>query len=1548
LDDVSIDLIPDEAEDALCEGMDETTGGVLSCEDYGEITSFTEYEGSFEAPDAEGYDSGLTKATSAREFVLNVTNFALSFLGLLAVVIIIYGGFLYITAGGEEDKSGKGKKAIMYAVIGIIVVLSSYAIVNTLIGEAPGGGEDRGGGIYSSGDAVTGDEVDIYNVNQIAEDVKNITTEYVDIFTIYSNVYTYVEYIESYDAPEAQEVTNLLEWMDGNDEAEIDYDSLALINEYADIVGQVAVKIMDSVDRYSDTYTAAQNLQEYADILMDNTEPSKYSYDSTNYLANLFGIKSVHAATEEFDITRYRSEINDLIDAIRTAANNDFDEKMQEYYDILDGYKALFESVDGTTLSNIVSQFNTVTKHFAPAGDSRQNSATIFIANSVLRDVVDDLGTLYSMVLNLEFVTAVIEASVDEGNSPLVVSFNGLQSYDPSDLSITDDNYSWDLNGDSKYGQEPEEESKATVSYTYTSPGTYRVGLRVTSASREQIAPGQSYITIIVNPPKSNIYITASASGDPEGTTLADYKEGISEDDVIFTESAGAAGITISLEGTEDGNGDPTVYHKLDCGNGTETYESENLITEICTYPEGGVYELEVEVTDIIGNIDRYIGDIIIASPAARADVSSNKGKVGDTFTMDSSLSSTDKGVIESRKWSVVLPDGSSVDLGDAEQVEYKPDTPGKYAISLEVTDSSDNSNTDTTYLMIESQAPVPKLSYNVKNLSQPGTIYFDAGDSYDPDPDDTLSYLWTFEGTEGEDYTFIEGDATSESPVVKFKSAGAKTVTLEVSDQYEDDDIRKTSTFENKIEVESVLDVLLELPDGIAHTIDEETGEVEVTFNAVSDNAVAFEIDYGDSENEMSDTISGGTSTFTHTYKEAGTYQIMLTAYDEEDNENTYTKKLYIGDSSSTIAVVGVLKDDIDISTSDISGSIKTVFTFDASESKNKDGSSRNLEYSWDFGDNTRSTDKKAKHTFEEVGTYEVTLTVTDEDDPKITSEDTIQISIAEEPPVIKSLTYTINSDSNVTPVEVTVEVDAEDPDGTISNYSWYYYDTSDTTEKLGAKITKTNKADITISTNGTTGEEKEYAFVVEVTDSANNKASSVDFLDEDPTIEVENGENASPIAEFSVSDTQIMLGDSVTLSSTSYDPDGDDLTHVWDLEGNGFSDNEETEDATFNFAPTVIGCYDIRLKVVDTSNQAATSDGTTQICVESIAEPPEAAFTYKVDNFDVIFTNNSKVDTANGAEFYAFYWDFDIATDSDGNGDPADDTDSDEESPTYIYETTGTYEVKLTVYDNSGNSDEVTQSILISDTEPPTAAFTYEVDGLSVAFADNSETSSSAVSIVSYSWDFDSLKDTDGDGDKTNDMDSTSATPEHEYDDYGTYTVKLTVMDSVNKEDYVTRTVEVTQEEALIGYLGLIPELSQSDSKIHLEGTSGTIDIPYSSNSEDGAGVTCWVDKNVYFDTSGDGIKNNDHDLENTNCTSGTFNDIPYESSWGPIVMMLTVENEQGDVYQVTREIVFDIETGGTNILPVSSTGALVLIIVACSFALLGTSIYTIKKIN
>lgn len=61
-------------------------------------------------------------------------SFFLGFLGFVAVAFIIFGGYLYVTAAGNQEQTDQGKKIIMYAAVGILIIFISYAIVNTLFG----------------------------------------------------------------------------------------------------------------------------------------------------------------------------------------------------------------------------------------------------------------------------------------------------------------------------------------------------------------------------------------------------------------------------------------------------------------------------------------------------------------------------------------------------------------------------------------------------------------------------------------------------------------------------------------------------------------------------------------------------------------------------------------------------------------------------------------------------------------------------------------------------------------------------------------------------------------------------------------------------------------------------------------------------------------------------------------------------------------------------------------------------------------------------------------------------------------------------------------------------------------------------------------------------------------------------------------------------------------------------------------------------------------------------------------------------------------------
>jgi hypothetical protein len=68
-----------------------------------------------------------------REIAASVIKVALGFLGIIAVAIILLGGFKWMTAGGNEEKVEESKKLITAGIIGLIIILASWGIATFVI-----------------------------------------------------------------------------------------------------------------------------------------------------------------------------------------------------------------------------------------------------------------------------------------------------------------------------------------------------------------------------------------------------------------------------------------------------------------------------------------------------------------------------------------------------------------------------------------------------------------------------------------------------------------------------------------------------------------------------------------------------------------------------------------------------------------------------------------------------------------------------------------------------------------------------------------------------------------------------------------------------------------------------------------------------------------------------------------------------------------------------------------------------------------------------------------------------------------------------------------------------------------------------------------------------------------------------------------------------------------------------------------------------------------------------------------------------------------------
>ncbi len=82
--------------------------------------------------------AGSLSATDPRILIGRIVQIALSFLGVIAVLIIMYAGFLWMTSSGDEEKISKAKGILKDGIIGLVIILSSWGIATFLISRLAG------------------------------------------------------------------------------------------------------------------------------------------------------------------------------------------------------------------------------------------------------------------------------------------------------------------------------------------------------------------------------------------------------------------------------------------------------------------------------------------------------------------------------------------------------------------------------------------------------------------------------------------------------------------------------------------------------------------------------------------------------------------------------------------------------------------------------------------------------------------------------------------------------------------------------------------------------------------------------------------------------------------------------------------------------------------------------------------------------------------------------------------------------------------------------------------------------------------------------------------------------------------------------------------------------------------------------------------------------------------------------------------------------------------------------------------------------------------
>jgi len=94
-----------------------------------------------QVPDPAGTNYGLDEfstvsigqSSDVKIVIADIINIVLGFLGIIAVVIIIYAGFKWMTAGGNDDQVGEARKMLVQAVVGLVIIFAAWAIASFAI-----------------------------------------------------------------------------------------------------------------------------------------------------------------------------------------------------------------------------------------------------------------------------------------------------------------------------------------------------------------------------------------------------------------------------------------------------------------------------------------------------------------------------------------------------------------------------------------------------------------------------------------------------------------------------------------------------------------------------------------------------------------------------------------------------------------------------------------------------------------------------------------------------------------------------------------------------------------------------------------------------------------------------------------------------------------------------------------------------------------------------------------------------------------------------------------------------------------------------------------------------------------------------------------------------------------------------------------------------------------------------------------------------------------------------------------------------------------------
>ncbi len=1241
--------------------------------------------------------------------VLSIVNYFIGFLGFLAVIMLIYAGVLWVVSSGNDEQITKAKKIIMYASIGLLVVILSLSIVRFITSSA-GGGEtctidaDCGAGFVCGEDNFCEAQPEGGNVCDVDADcaqgfvcqnnVCALPQGFACLTSVDCSPGQYCsddatckdggsetcEVNSDCDAPEQCDGFGFCHNQNGASGAQCS-DNTDCATGYVCNLDQNECEIQGAGGQGGITGGENQGLSidtlNKLDLTLDQLIEALSDLGSDIQTLDDDLQTEIETILTSGDVTAKISGLEDLIDNPGDFAplSNNAVVILNRAISALENLSLVFEDLD--ELKTVMPEADRTLEAWNDTESALSDLETDPTSGVFLLQFEDAYSELRDLILTFPVVRSQITAVPGEGNVPFTVTFDGLSSSDPTGGTIAD--YTWSIlqpNGQSdNFSNEP------FATYEFTEPNTYTVKLQVSTSNKDDAGykmamDGVSTVLIRANPPATRIAfrVNGSETTDFFNVTLEEANTGITFD----------PSITVPAQGRN------IKQYEWFYGDGfSDTRSSDVPVTH--SYAEQGEYFVTLRVTDDQDVIDRRVVKIVVKPLAAQIEVDPETGgDVNTEYKFSGIESRSDDGIITAYSWQILDADNQVVATSTNENFTHQFESPGTYDVELTITDTLGAQDKTTEELTVESREPVANFTYEAPSPNQPNLIEFDASNSYDPDQGDEITYSWDFDG----DGQFEVTNSSDLLAPHTYRRTGIFEATLQVTDAF-----GKTHQIKKNVEVESVLASEIEIDKKAV-----QLGQ-PVTFSAANSNAVAYLWEFGDGE-----TASTEESSVTHTYQEEGKYEVTLNFFDRDDNSNQVSAFVLVAEGDNPIALaeatVGGRSPEL---TEDLCGEGKSGYfvsraenvVLTAENSVNRDGSSRLLSYNWEFSDGTNNTTKQFTKRFNELTPENqcetVTLTVRDDVSGKISNEDVLYFKVINQSPTITDFVIQDEGDRGlVTPTKVNLKiVGAMDPDGQVKKYRWWYYPEGASNERLGLHSTSEPETDMVVTAQGETGLENRFFFVAEVIDNDNGTFNTTERFGEVSYVEATNGPNLSPVAAFTADKTTISVGDSITFVSDSYDPQGDELPNSafqWDFDGDGaFDDTSSGPQVSRQF--NTPGEYEVRLRV---THRGLSSSVTETVFVESTNAYPQASYIYSIEGNTVDFdASNSAVDGDLEDKTLRYEWDFDVQEDADGNGTTDDDVESTEINPSFTYPETKLYRAKLTTKDSLGNEGVAVRDI-------------------------------------------------------------------------------------------------------------------------------------------------------------------------------------------------------------------------------------------------------------